>query len=112
MILLGRVQFVFEIVCFLLAVYMTAILIGRYQKNRSATSIAYKKYAQTVDDRYPTFSICFKGYGMYSYNGSAIYRAYGMNSHNYERMLQGRPAFQYGYDPTRGLYEKTTLPME
>ena len=111
-ILLGRIQFLFGIVCFLLAVYMTVILIGRYRKNTSATSIAYQKYAKTFKDRYPTFSICLKGAGLYRYNGSAIFSAYGINPRNYELMLEGKTAFRYDYDHNRGLYKKTDLPLE
>ena len=86
------------------------ILVGRFRENRNATTIEYKKFAATDDDRYPTFSICFKGNGLYRYNGSILLRAYGTNVANYEKMLNGQPAFRYDYDPTRMLYEKTSLP--
>lgn len=109
-ILLDRLWVIFDIVCFLMALYMTVILIGRYGENRSATSIEYKKYAETKDDQYPTLSICFKGDGLYRYNGSAIHDAYGMNPDNYHRILQGQPAFRYDYEPTRKLYYRTSLP--
>ena len=91
---------------------MTVILIGRYQENESATQIAYKQYAATDEDQYPTFRICFNGDGLYRYNGSAIYEAYGINPSNYEKMLQGKPAFRYEYDPTRRLFNKTSLPLK
>ena len=93
-----------------MALYMTVILIGRYGENRSATSISYKKYAETDEDLYPATSICLRGEGLYRYNGSAIYEAYGINSANYERMIQGKPAFRYEYDPTNKLYNRTSLP--
>ena len=109
-ILLDRIWVIFNIVCFLMALYMTVILIGRYRENISATSIAYKKYAQTKDDHYPTLSICFKGDGLYRYNASAVYEAYGINSANYKMMLQGQPTFRYDYDPTRKLYYRTFFP--
>ena len=91
---------------------MTVILIGRYQDNESATQITYKKYAATDEDQYPTFSICLTGDGLYRYNGSAIYEAYGINPSNYEKMLQGQPAFRYEYDHTRRLFNKTSLPLK
>ena len=90
---------VFDIVCFLMALYMTVILIGRYEENRSATSIAYKKFGDTDSDQYPTFSICFKGDGLYRFNGSVIYDAYGISPRTYEMMLQGQPVFGYEYNP-------------
>ena len=80
------------------SMYMTVILIGRYQKNESATSIEYKQFSKT-DGEYPTFSLCLKGDGLYRYNATAIYKSYGINPANYEKLLQGQPAFRYDYDP-------------
>ena len=106
---MNRLWVIFDVVCFLLALYMTVILIGRYQGNKSATSIAYKKYTDTDEDQYPTFSICFYGDGLYQYNGSATYEAYGINPANYEKMLKGQPTFGYKYDIASKLYHKTSL---
>ena len=94
-----------------MAVYMTVILIGRYQANKSTTSIAYKQYADTDEDLYPTFSICLNGNGLYKYNGTAVSDAYGLNPRNYDKMLHGQPAFRYEYDPTSRLYRKTPHPL-
>ena len=90
---------------------MTVILVGRYRKNKNATSIAYKTYAQTIEDIYPTFTLCLKGDGLYHYNGSAIFQAYGLNPRNYEQMLEGKPAFRYHYDTNLGLYNMTPLSL-
>ena len=90
---------------------MTVILIGRYEKDKSATSITYRKYSETDEDRYPTFTICVNGDGLYSYNESTLYGAYGINSANYEKILQGEPAFRYEYDIQRHLYTRTSLPV-
>ena len=111
-ILLNRLWVIFDITCLLMAFYMTVILIGRYQDNESATQITYKKYAATDEDQYPTFSICLNGDGLYRYNGKAIYEAYGINPSNYEKMLQGQPAFRYEYDHSRRLFNKTFLPLK
>ena len=91
---------------------MTVILIGRFQDNESATQIAYKRYAATDEDQYPTFSICLNGEGLYRYNGSAIYEAYGLNPSNYEKLLQGKPAFRYEYDHTRRLFDQISFPLK
>ena len=90
---------------------MTVILIGRYDENKSSTSIVYKKFAETDQDPYPTFSICLNGDGLYRYDGRAIYEAYGINSANYEKVLQGQLAFTYEYDTARKLYKKTPFPV-
>ena len=47
-ILLTRMWVIYNVLCFLMAVYMTVILIGRYEKDKSATSIAYRKYAKEM----------------------------------------------------------------
>ena len=91
---------------------MTVILIGRYQKNESATAIEYRRYSDRNEDQYPTFSICLIGDGLYRYNGNTIYEAYGINPGNYEGMLQGETAFRYEYDPTSKLYDKISVPMK
>ena len=90
---------------------MTVILVGRYADNKSATSISYNQYGDTDKDQYPTFSICLTGDGLYRYNGSAIYEAYGINSANYERMLLGQPAYRYAYDHSRRLFNQASLSL-
>ena len=89
---------------------MTVILVGRYEDNKSTTSISYNQFGDTDKDQYPTYTVCLEGDGLYKYNGSAVYEAYGINPSNYEKMLQGQPAFRYGYDHTRRLFNKTSLP--
>jgi len=94
-----------------MALYMTVILVGRYEDNKSATSISYNQFGDTDKDQYPTYSVCLEGDGLYKYNGSAIYEAYGINPSNYEKMLLGQPTYRYGYDHTRRLFNKTSLPL-
>ena len=110
-ILLNRLWVIFDVVCFSMALYMTVILIGRYDEDKSSTSIAYKKFAETDQDQYPTFSICLEGESLYQYNGSAVYEAYGISSANYVKMLQGQTAFRYEYNTALKLYSKTPLPL-
>ena len=105
-ILLGRIKVIFDVICFLLALYMTVKMIGRYYEDRNSTSIAYKKYSDSLVNQYPVFSICFKGDRLYRFNETAIFTAYWIHSTDYEMMLNGYPAFQYEYDPTTRLYSK------
>ena len=95
-----------------MALYMTVILVGRYEDNKSTTSISYNQFGDTDKDQYPTYSVCLEGDGLYRYNGSATYEAYGINPSNYEKMLQGQPAFRYEYDHTKRLFIKTPLPLK
>ena len=90
---------------------MTIIIIGRYREDRNASTIAYRAYQHTPEDKYPTFSLCLKGDDLYRYNTSAIFKAYEMNPREYKLLLQGKPAYIYNYNVSRKLYEKTSLPV-
>ena len=78
---------------------MSASFVKRFNENENATSIAYKKYSSTPEDKYPTYSICLKGTQLHWYNDLDIYNAFELRSEQYERMLRGEPAFRYVYDP-------------
>ena len=88
---------------------MTVKMIGRYGEDRNSTSIAYKKYGETLDDQYPTFSVCFSGDGLYQIDDSVLYTAYGLHSTDYKAMLNGESAFEYDYSPSTRLYTKSIV---
>ena len=88
---------------------MTLKNIGRYHEETNATAIIYKKYGHTVDDIYPTFSVCIKGDGLYRFNETAIFAAYGIHLSDYEAMMDGRLGFQYKYDISSRRYTKHPL---
>ena len=75
-------------------------MFGRFGENKSSTSITYKKYEETPEDKYPTFSICFKGANVHSYNKSAIFESYGITSSHYQLLLEGKSTFTYRYNST------------
>ena len=105
-ILLGRFRVIFDVICFLLALYMTLKMIGRFREDRNATSIAYQQYDNTLDGQYPSFSVCFRGNGLYKFDASTIFKAYGLHSSDYENLLLGQPAFRYDYNHSSRLYSK------
>ena len=70
---------IFDAICFLLALYMTAKMIGRYHEDANAIEIAYKKYSRTREDKYPSFSVCLEGDGLYRFNDTYIFSAYGIH---------------------------------
>ena len=84
--------------------------IGRFLDDANETAISYKKYGETSEDKYPSFSVCFEGDDLYHFNESAIFNAYGIHLSDYEMMLNGETAFQYDYDPSSRRYSKTPLP--
>ena len=91
---------------------MTLKNVGRFLEDTNATAVTYKKYSRTVEDKYPSFSVCFDGNGLYGFNETAIFVAYGIHLTDYEMMLDGELAFQYDYDPSRRRYSKRPLSPE
>ena len=105
-ILLSRATVSFQTICFLMAIGMAVIMFGRFGQNKSATSITYKKYEQTSEDQYPTFSICFKGSNFHWYQHLKIFDVFDLSFEQFERMLKGKIAFRYDYDLSSGLFRK------
>ena len=87
-------------------------MIDRFREDANSTSIAYKKYGHTFDDKYPSFSICLEGDHLYRFNETSIFVAYGMLRSDYEMMLNGERAIQYHYDHSTRLYNKSFLPSK
>ena len=108
-ILLGRLWVIFDAICFCLALYMTIIMITRFREDRSATLISYIKYADTLEHKYPDFSVCVRGDDVYRYNESSIFKAYKINPTEYKMLLDGKPAYRFKYDAASGLYSKIPI---
>ena len=87
---------------------MTVTQITRYFENRDASSVHYKRFNVSPDDKYPTFSICFKG-GLYWYHDMLIYNSFGVTSTKYEQLLKGEQVQKYYYDYIQMLYQKDAI---
>ena len=85
---------------------MTAILVGRFLENQDTTSIIYRKFGESFDGKYPTFSICFKGARFVWNRDLAIFDSFGLNSYEFERMLVGQTPIRHEYNQTSRLYRK------
>ena len=109
-ILFKRGKIAFALVCFLLASYMTITQIVRYLENRDASTIAYKKLNQTPRDRYPTFSICFRGADIFWNQRRFLFDTFGITSSQYVQLLKG-DGFKYEYDIVTRLYRKELMTM-
>ena len=90
---------------------MTLKMVKRFIDDKSTTSVAYKRHAATLEDQYPTFSICLKGNDLYKFDSSIIFKAYGIYPNEYQMLLEGKPAFRYRYNAKSKLYKKTPLPQ-
>ena len=51
---------IFSLFCILFAGYMTMIESLRYFENKDTSTFGYKKFGESPQDKYPTFSICLK----------------------------------------------------
>ena len=102
---------VFQTVCLLLAVYLSVFFITRFARNKNSTSIDFKKYSAGNEDKYPTFSICFKGPQFHWYHKREIYATFGLGYMEYEKMLKGEKFYRYEYNRSSRLFDKidTTL---
>ena len=105
-ILYRRLENIFQLLCFLLAIYMSVLLVGRFIQDKSTTSITYRRYSERAEDIYPTYSVCFKGTRFYWRHEFAIFNEYELYSYQWEHLLKGEPTFTYNYDLTSRLYKK------
>ena len=56
-------QKLFFILCLVLSCYMAYLQLKDYMKNEDSASISYQVFNNQEKDEYPTFTICFSGYG-------------------------------------------------
>ena len=102
---LGRLKVVFGLVCFLLAAYFTLTQIIRYLANEDTSSITHKHFNLTPQDKYPTFSICFKGQDLYWDKEKILFSILGVTSSQYVETLKGHGQ-KYEHDEKTGFYKK------
>ena len=101
---------VIKVGCLLMAIYYTASTICQYFENLDETFIKMKRYNQDPSiDKYPTFSICFKGTDFVWYHDNNIYEAYGLNATQFELMLKGDKAIRYERNFDLGSYRKVAV---
>ena len=84
-----RAKGMFTLGCFLLAAYMTLTQIIRFLGNGDTSIITHKKFNQSPQDKYPTFSICIQGRGIYWNHVDNLFWVFGMTSEGYVEMLKG-----------------------
>ena len=101
-----RTKAIFQTICFLLTVFMSVSFVNRYMENENSTRIIYKKFHEKSEDKYPTYSVCFKGTNFHWFNGLDIYNAFELRVEQYEMMLKGNLALRYEYDSSLKLFRK------
>ena len=68
-----------------------------------------KRFNKEQDDKYPTFSFCFKGARFHWINDHYIFDSFGLNATQYERMLRGEIAERYDRNDSYRSYTKTSV---
>ena len=109
-LILSRLTQVIKIGCLLMAVYYTTSTICQYYANLDETFIRMKRYNDDpLEDKYPTFSICFKGTEFIWYHDYNIFQAYGLNAAQFELMLKGENAIRYERNNELRSYKKVLV---
>ena len=109
-IALRRLKVVFGLACFLLAAYFTLTQVVRYLSNEDTSSIAHKQFNETPQDKYTTFSICFKGRDIYWRKEERLFQMLGVTSSQYVDTLKGHGQ-RYEYHEETGFYNKERVDL-
>lgn len=94
-ILIHRFTIIFQVGCFLIALYFTTLFSYEYSENGDVQLITMKHFNNKTSDKYPTFSLCFRGTRFHWYHDLAIFNSYGLNATQYGRMIKGEMAKRY-----------------
>lgn len=93
--MLKSLKTTFRVLCFLLAVYLTAKQIMLYIENPDASVISYKRFNENPEDKYSTVSFCFANDPSVIYNDDLkeLYPSKGPEEpsfkEDYGKLLQG-----------------------
>ena len=109
MIILHRFKIIFQVGCFLTAIYFVTLFSTQYLENTDILNYDTKKFNEEPDNVYPTFSMCFKGAKFHWYHDLEIFNSYGLNATQYELMLKGKTAFRYDRNDSVRSYKKTPI---
>ena len=85
---------------------MSVSFVKRFSDNDDATSITYRKFSETPEDKYPTVSVCFKGAHFHWPYDLDLYNAFELTAEQLQLMLKGKPSFRYEYQPSSRLFRR------
>ena len=103
--MIRRVQIIFSLGCFFLALHMGITQVVRFIQNKDTSVVSQKMFNSAKDDKYPTFSICFNGKEIYWRDEHILVEMTGMTSLQYVDFLEGQ-GWRYKYNETTRLYTK------
>ena len=71
-----------------------------------------KKFNSDPIDKYPTFTLCFKGDQFHWYHDDKIFQSYSLDPSQYEQMLKGEYATKNVFDKESKVYFKKPVVLE
>ena len=92
-----------------MAIYWTSVFTIQYAENEDSIMMTTKLFNDNENDKYPTFSFCFKGTEFVSNREINISKAYRLNSTQFELMLKGKMATKYQFNASSGAYAKVPV---
>ena len=109
-ILIGRTSGLFSLICFYLLMYYSLPQIGSHFENKDSSAIAYKPFNLREIDKYPTFSICFKGPERYWFNEEFLFDKAGVSSAQFVKVLKGTGE-RYNYNRSSRTFVKEPVDL-
>ena len=92
-----------------MAIYWTSVFTIQYAENEDSIMMTTKLFNDNENDKYPTFSFCFKGTEFVWNREIDIFKAYRLNSTQFEMMLKGEVATKYEFNASSGAYAKVPV---
>ena len=105
-ILLTRIEKIFRVCCFVLAIYYITYFSTQYAENLDTTFISMKTFNEHPDDKYPTFTFCVKGHNFLWFEEDKIFDSFALDTAQYELMLKEGTALKDEFNKNSKVYEK------
>ena len=95
-----------------MAIYWITLFTVQFGENRDAIFISMKTFNDDPIDKYPTFTICFKGDRFHWYHDRRIFNFYALDPTQFEFMLKGELAMMNNLNKTSKLYDKKPVVLD
>ena len=90
---------------------MFARQLAGFIKNKDTSTISYRPFNLDIMDKYPTFSLCFKGPDIYWHKEAFLFEKAGVTSAQYVSTLSGKGT-RYKLNEISKLYLKESIGMD
>ena len=111
-ILIPRLKKIFQACCLLLAIFWITLFSTQYAENKDTIFVSMKTFNTDPIDKYPTFTLCFKGDQFHWYHDDKIFKSYSLDPTQYEQMLKGEHATKNVFDKASKMYYKKQVVLQ